>query len=201
QTQVYFEKSGEQIEELITRYDINKGNEFVERGIAIRKFLTSIVSVELILDVFTTIFSEYKTYHTVDDVWSILPNYNSVLPDVDISEDFKINILRYLFAQEFTYPNWKRAIAEYEMVDRKLRKFSIKSEGEIEEIQPLYFKDRNSLYADVFNKDSLVNVGKVNMNFIKKEDRAYFLKYKHVGNQRDKEEIQIYLRTGDKEKK
>jgi len=201
QTQVYFEKSGDQIEELITRYNINKGNEYVERGLAIRKFLTSIVSVELILDVFATIFSEYKTYHTVDDVWAILPKYNSVLPDVDVSEDFKINILRYLFAQEFTYPNWKRAIAEYEIVDRKLRKFSIDIEGKIEQIQPLYFKNRNSFYADVFNKESLVNLGKIKMNFITSEDKPYFLKTKHVGNKRDKEEIEITFRSGDQEKK
>lgn len=120
---------------------------------------------------------------------------------MDVSEDFKINILRYLFAQEFTYPNWKRAIAEYEIVDRKLRKFSIDSEGKIEQIQPLYFKNRNSLYADVFNKESLVSVGKIKMNFITSEDKPYFLKTKHVGNKRGKEEIEVTFRSGDQENK
>jgi len=143
--------------------------EIIEKK-ALFVFLKRITEIEMIMHVFFCCFQSDKNFKpTVENIWSYLPNFPSILPPLTSDKEMSIkdknillDIARIYFKTKYTDDYWKEEIKFYESVPKVLRLFILVKNDSGEPIylqnHPNVFSERLALYTDLLTVSSVYHV-------------------------------------------
>ena len=109
---------------------------------------------------------------TIDNVWSILPNHDEILPAGQTPE--MLVILRIFFAQHMTLQSWRRLVQNYLELDPGVRLYSIHEEGHFYQKIPSILQDRILHYQLMLTKEIVWKELPEQPDFITETDRNYY---------------------------
>ncbi|EPY7708657.1 hypothetical protein ACN1JM_000718 [Bacillus pacificus] len=159
---------------------------------AIHQFIGRLIAIELIIHFFIVNFP--KTSPTFQNIWSILPNYDSILPKIYDAE--ALDVLRVYFKNHFTKPTFEDELKRYLDVPAYLRVFELNQENEIFMISSELYEKRKPIVQELLQKETIFRNERNFKNFVKEDDEPYF--YFSLNGNKEEDRIRIRYQIGDK---
>jgi hypothetical protein len=166
--------------------------------VQINSLLINILSVELMVKGFINNYGESKA--SIENVWSILPNFKEILPDPN--DVCTLEVLRILFKESFTLTAWRLAVKEYCQQDARLRCYDIIDNHFIVN-RLTRFKSFYSDYDGILSKDSVQRKEKKLPPFVTEEVNkdVFIQRFSNKGKNRSVKELFIRRITLGKEER
>ncbi|AND41435.1 hypothetical protein A361_20470 [Cytobacillus oceanisediminis 2691] len=151
--------------------------------------LKKVLLVELTVYAFEKSFGSEKA--TIDNVWSVFPNYKSLYPASQ--DEASIEIIRIFFGSNFSHINWKDTVREYLRLDNFIRMYRLGEDEKFIQKSVSVFTERLTHYKTLLNPKTVMPTSREYPPFLTKDkiDNIYF----YSSSDSKKNNIKKYMMT------